>query len=170
MVLAPRGSHGQTVERGFWIAVGLGAGFDRGDADPQVVPIPHVRAGGTLSEQVRLGGELMFWRIPQGSIHITRANALMSATILPFGSRGKFFVRGGLGVGTIRYERLCVGLEGIKCEPQIWRLAAGAGAGFEFPLGSHVFVAPGLDWAVQAFDSFGARNQLFMLNLSLVWR
>jgi hypothetical protein len=60
MMLAPRGSHGQEVERGFWIDVGLGSGFDRGDADPQVVPIPHVRAGGTLSEQVRLGGELMF--------------------------------------------------------------------------------------------------------------
>lgn len=172
MVLAPRRSHGQDVARGFWVAVGLASGFDRDGADPQVVPIPHVRAGGTLSEQVRLGGELMFWRIPQVETDITRANALLSATVFPFGPRGTFFVRGGLGVGTIRFERGCVAMEGVTCPPRIWRLAAGAGAGFELPLGSHVFVAPGLDWALQAFTGhrLRARNQLFMLSLSLVWR
>ena len=167
---APRGltivSEGERA--GFWGALGLGAGgesFDLRDgvgySSELYRPTVSVRLGGTLGQQVRLGGEVLAWINEQGSAVESLTSFLFIGQIYPSNSTG-LYLKGGLGLGrnAIDYEDgYGVGDTGF---------AGLLGAGWELRVGRRFYLNPAVDLVEHRYTARGGeRYRERLLNLGL---
>ncbi len=153
---------------GFWGALGVGAGgesFDLRDGagynDQLYRPTISLRLGGTLSQNLRLGGEAMAWIDDQGRSTATLSSFLFIAQFYPVTSSG-LYLKGGAGLGRNEIDfdgGFGVGDTGF---------AGLLGAGWEVRVGRKIYLNPAVDLVQHAYTGRGGdRYRERLLNLSV---
>jgi hypothetical protein len=132
--------------RGFWLGLGLGAGGESYDFQPgpgysEVLyrPTISLRLGGTVSQHLRLGGEVLSWINENGPAVESLSSALFVAQFYPVASTG-LYLKGGLGIG-----RNAVDFEDGSGTGDTG-FAGLVGAGYELRLGRRVYLNPVIDF------------------------
>jgi hypothetical protein len=144
---------------GFWGAIGLGAGgesFDLRDGGGYggelYRPTVSLRLGGTVSQQLRLGGELLAWINEDGPAVETLTSALFIAQLYPASSAG-LYLKGGLGIGRNEVDfpdgGYGVGDTGF---------AGLVGAGWELRLGRRLYLNPAIDLVGHSYTGRGGER------------
>ena len=137
-VLEAQSGHPQ-LRQGFWISGGLGVGFyhlgcDSCSFDGATDKSGNLRMGGTVSQKVLLGGEMMGWTHYENGID-EWAGALTAVVLYYPSATGGLFLKGGLGVGG--YDESGYGWEGTATG-----FALSGGAGYDLRLASNFSVTP----------------------------
>ena len=141
LALAPAPVSAQT-----WYTIGAGAGGTRVDCDNcEAIErfwsgSGYLRAGGTLGENVRVGGELVFW---QKSLEGSEAylRAIEGIVLWHPSPPGGFFGQAGLGLGRIRNVFTT---EGTTVRASETGLSVMVGVGYDLRVGKRVFLTPSL--------------------------
>lgn len=129
---------------GFWFAIGVGAGGESNDVVGPgystlfYQPTISLRAGGTVSPHLRLGGEILSWFDEQGDAVASLSSALFIAQFYPLTKAG-FFLKAGAGIGRNALDfddGFDVGDTGF---------AGLLGAGYELRLGRRFYLNPTVD-------------------------
>ena len=138
--------------RGFWFGLGLGAGGESYDfrdgagySDLLYRPTVSLRLGGTVSQNLRLGAEILTWINENGPAVESLSSALFVAQLYPLASTG-FYLKGGLGIGrnAVDFDHgYDVGDTGF---------AALLGAGYELRLGRRFYLIPVIDVVGHTYD------------------
>ena len=142
----------ESSRRGFWLGLGLGAGGESFELSPSVGysnalyrPTVSLRLGGTVSQHLRLGGEVLSWINDVGPAVESLSSALFIAQVYPFSSSG-FYVKGGLGIGRNAVDfddGLDQGDTGF---------AGLLGAGYELRLSRRFYLNPTIDLVGHRYD------------------
>jgi hypothetical protein len=140
---------------GFWVGLGVGAGgeaFDLRDglgySDELYRPTISLRLGGTPSQYLRLGGELLAWIDDQGRQTESISSILFVGQFYPSTGAG-LYLKGGLGLGRHEVdfdEGFGVGDTGF---------AGLVGAGWEVRLGRKLSLNPAVDLVEQRYTGRG---------------
>jgi hypothetical protein len=142
----------ESSRRGFWVGLGLGAGGESFDLSPRdgysdllYRPTVSLRLGGTVSQHLRLGGEVLSWINDVGPAVESLSSALFIAQLYPFSKSG-FYVKGGLGIGRNAvdfddgFDQGDTGFAGL------------IGAGYELRLGRRFYLNPTIDLVGHRYD------------------
>ena len=150
-ILVPTVTHAQrssSVQRpeGFWLSGGIGVRMDPWgeQVQPQALGYTIVlRVGGTLSERIRLGGELIHWTASPDGLKSVRENTTVSALFYPL-DEVNGFVKAGMGLSVIHADVAVDGSPpvGITTEG----FAVTPGIGIDIPVSRAVMLTPSLDW------------------------
>jgi hypothetical protein len=154
--------------RGFWLGLGFGAGGESYDlrtgagySEVLYQPTVSLRMGGTVSQQLRLGGEALSWINEQGHAVESLSSALFVAQFYPVSKLG-FYLKGGLGIGrnAIDFDDgFDVGDTGF---------AALIGTGYELRLGRRFYLNPVIDLVGHSYDDrFGGSYRERLVNFGL---
>ena len=153
---------------GFWGAVGVGAGgesFDLRDGtgynSELYRPTISLRLGGTVNQNLRLGGEALAWVDDQGDRTATLSSFLFIAQFYPMTSSGLYLKAGaGLGRNEIDFnDGFGVGDTGF---------AGLIGAGWEVRVGRKVYLNPAVDLVGHTYSGRGGdRDRERLLNLGI---
>jgi hypothetical protein len=130
--------------QGFWLGLGIGAGGESNDlvgpgyTEPFYQPTVSLRAGGTVSPHLRLGGEVLSWFDEQGDATASLSSLLFVAQFYPL-TRGGLYLKAGAGLGRNALDfddGFGVGDTGF---------AGLLGAGYELRLGRRLYLNPTID-------------------------
>jgi hypothetical protein len=143
--------------RGFWLGLGLGAGGESNDvagpgySEPFYQPTVSLRAGGTLSPHLRLGGEVLSWFDEKRDAVASLSSLLFVAQFYPFRSSGLYLKAGaGIGRNAIEFDDgFDVGDTGF---------AGLLGAGYELRLGRRFYLNPVLDLVGHSYTGRAGGN------------
>lgn len=165
VVAAPASAQRTAVHDGFWISFGLGGGSAFGDdafeGDSKFGGAGFLRMGGTLSQQLQIGGELIGWGTDQDNTHIGRG-ALMFTTMYYPSPKGGFYLKGSAGFAGRSSEREAViGGEIATFGDDQGGIGLGAGLGFDIQLARNFFLTPALDFVYTGTEGNGASLLLF---------
>lgn len=140
LALVPEGGR-----HGFWGAIGVGAGgesFDVRDglgySDQLYRPTVSIRLGGTVTQNVRLGGEVLSWINENGDATESLTSFLFIGQLYPLASSG-LYLKGGAGLGRNAVDfndGFGVGDTGF---------AGLLGAGWELRVGRRWYLNPAVD-------------------------
>jgi hypothetical protein len=130
--------------RGFWFGIGAGAGGESNDlagsgySEPFYQPTVSLRAGGTVSPHLRLGGEVLSWFDEQGDAVASLSSLLFVAQFYPLTKAGLYLKAGaGIGRNALDFDDgFDVGDTGF---------AGLLGAGYELRLGRRLYLNPTVD-------------------------
>jgi outer membrane protein with beta-barrel domain len=138
---------------GFWVGLGLGAGgesFDLRDgagySNAFYKPTISFKAGGTLGQNWRLGGEVLSWIHERAHAVESLSSILFVAQFYPIRAAG-LYLKGGLGVGRNAVDfddGFNVGDTGF---------AGLVGAGYELRLGRRFYLNPVVDLVGHRYDA-----------------
>ena len=141
-----------SLRGGFWGSLGFGGGMETVDldadafgySDPLWRPTFNFRLGGTVGQQLRLGGEVFVWSNYSGSFNETLWSIMPIIQFYPVRKAGLNF-RGGAGyawsgVTDTYYYYATTGDNGFSTL---------LGIGWEIPVSSKFFITPGVDWYQQ---------------------
>lgn len=153
---------------GFWLGLGLGAGGESYDprsgggySDVLYRPTVSLRLGGTVSQHLRLGGEVLSWINENGPVTETLSSALFIAQYYPASALGLYF-KGGIGIGRNAvdfHDGLDVGDTGF---------AGLIGAGYELRLGRRFYLNPVVDLVSHTYDDrFGGSYRERLVHFGL---
>jgi hypothetical protein len=137
---------------GFWFGLGIGAGGESYDlqngADYSGVlyrPTVSLRMGGTVSQHLRLGGEVLSWINENGPVTESLSSGLFVAQYYPASGLG-LYLKGGFGIGrnAVAYpDGFDAGDTGF---------AGLLGAGYELRLGRRFYLNPVVDLVGHTYD------------------
>ncbi|MFW6088983.1 MAG: outer membrane beta-barrel protein [Gemmatimonadota bacterium] len=147
---------------GFWLSGGLGGGTTDTDSDDDSGPAAYLRMGGTPSERLLLGGEIIGLSRDVGSSTVSQANATFSLLYHP-SSPGGFFAKAGAGFAS---AVVSTDVGGGTFETDESGFGLTFGAGYDVRLGRNLFLTPNFDILVQSFDEFADSN-LFLLTVGI---
>ena len=140
---------------GFWLGLGFGAGGESFDLRPsegysQVLyrPTVSLRLGGTVSQRLRLGGEVMTWINEVGPAVESLSSALFIAQLYPFSGSG-LYLKGGIGIGRNAVDF------GDGFDQGDTGFAGLIGAGYELRLSRRFFLNPSIDLVGHRYDDGG---------------
>jgi len=133
--------------QGFWGVFELGAGVEQvnfdndglGYSDALTRPEFAIRLGGTVSEHLRLGGELSGWVNEDNGVTETVGGLLLVAQVYPW-RRSGFFLKGGAGLAG---STISDDFGGSTSDAGF---AAQLGAGYDLRLGRRVFLVPSVNF------------------------
>lgn len=162
---SPLAGQRTAVHDGFWISAGLGGGLAFGDdyfdTDSKSGVAFQLRLGGTPSQQLLLGGELIGWGAEQGSTYVARGAAMFTALYYP-SVRGGFYLKGSAGFAGRSIDRdIPVGDGSATLTQETGGLGLGAGIGYDIQLGRNFFLTPAADFVYTGTEGDGASLLLF---------
>lgn len=153
--------------KGYWISFGFGGGSafgdDAWDGDSKFGGAGFLRMGGSPSQQLLLGGEIIGWGTDQDGVEIGRGALMFTAMYYP-SPKGGFYLKAGAGfsgrstewtfriddaTATVREEEGGIGL--------------GAGLGMDIQLARNFFLTPALDFVYTGTEGDGASLLLFTI-------
>jgi hypothetical protein len=154
--------------RGFWFGLGIGAGGQSYDLQPgagysDVLYRPTIsfRLGGTVSQRLRLGGEVLSWINENGPAVESLSSALFVAQVYPVTSAG-LYLKGGVGIG-----RNAVDFEDGHGTGDTG-FAGLVGAGYELRVGRRIYLNPVIDFVGHQYsDRFGGNYRARLVNFGL---
>lgn len=148
----------ESGRHGFWGALGVGAGgeaFDLRDGTGYSTdlykPTVSARFGGTPSQYLRLGGEVLGWIDDQGAQTESIISVLFIGQLYPSTSTG-LYLKGGLGLGRHEVDfdnGFGVGDTGF---------AGLLGAGWELRVGRRLYLNPAVDLVQQRYTGRGGER------------
>ena len=166
----PAAAQGNAQTRqGFFISFGFGAaslGCDNcddgeDDSDDRLNGINfQLRAGGTLSQRLLIGGEINGFTKSENDATLTVTNIGPVLQFYP-SAQGGFFLKGGLGLATVEVE-----LGGFSFDNEGFGLTLGAG--FDARVGRNFALTPYFDILASNFDGGVSLNQV-AIGLGFTW-
>ncbi len=148
----------ESDRRGFWGALGVGAGGEAYDlrdgagySGELYRPTVSLRLGGTPSQYVRLGGEILGWIDDQGARTESISSFLFITQFYPAPTTG-FYLKGGLGLGRHEVDfdnGFGVGDTGF---------AGLLGAGWEVRVGRRIYLNPAVDLVQHRYTGRGGER------------
>jgi len=172
LLLAASPVLGQRVARheGYWISFGLGGGTvlgdDAFDGDAKFGGAAFLRMGGSPTQQLLLGGELIGWATDQDDAEIARGATLFTVLYYP-SEAGGLFVKGGAGFAfrsvdqTIYFPSLPPGDAIVTISEEDGGVGLGAGVGYDIQLARNFFLTPTFDFVYTGTEGDGASLLLF---------
>ncbi len=143
----------ESTRSGLWVGLGLGAGGESYDLRPSIGysevlyrPTVSFRLGGTVSQHLRLGGEVLTWINEVGPAVESLTSALFVAQLYPWSGAG-LYLKGGVGIGRNAvdfddgYDKGDTGF------------AALVGAGYELRLSRRFFLNPTVDLVGHSYSN-----------------
>jgi len=130
---------------------------------PITSPSFALRIGGTVSQSVRVGGEVFGWSADNGPTTESTVGLLANVQLYP-SRRAGFYVKGGLGYGwsTVDFN------DGSKSTETGFLF--NAGAGYEFALNRHIAIGPVIDFYQGSYPRLGDETiteQILFFGVSL---
>ncbi len=162
---APAEAQRTAVHDGFWISFGFGGGSafgdDAFDGDSKFGGAGFLRMGGSVSQQLLLGGELIGWGTDQDNTSIGRG-ALMFTTMYYPSPKGGLYLKGSAGFAgrSAEWTILVDDLTATVTEDQ-GGIGLGAGIGYDIQLARNFFLTPALDFVYTGTEGNGASLLLF---------
>jgi outer membrane protein with beta-barrel domain len=153
------------TRQGFWISFGFGAGSlgcsDCNDDDEDRLNGINfnLRAGGTLSQRLLIGGEVNGWSKSQDGATLTLTNVGPTLLFYP-SAQGGFFLKGGLGLASIEVDFGALNFEDEGVGLTI-------GLGFDARVGRNFALTPYFDILSSSFD--GASFNQVAFGLGFTW-
>ncbi len=153
------------VHEGFWISFGFGGGMafgdDAFDGDSKFGGAGFLRMGGSLSQQLLIGGELIGWGANKEEWSIGRAAVMFTALYYP-SPKGGFYLKGGAGfAGRSAETESSVGSVTTTIREDHGGIGLGAGLGYDIQLARNFFLTPALDFVYTGTEGDGASLLLF---------
>jgi hypothetical protein len=153
---------------GFWIGFGVGGGrnltktLDGAELTGGAV---YLRMGGTPSEQVLIGGEVVGWSRVENGATLQRGNATFTVILYPQRD-GDIFLKAGIG-GSSQQVRFSGG-GGTSTQTGAGETL---GIGTDIRLGRNVYLTPNLDFLFQQVSVLGTttHNTIGTITLGLTW-
>lgn len=164
----PAAAQGNAQTRqGFWISFGFGAGSlgcsDCGDGEDEEDRLNgvnfYLRAGGTLSQRLLIGGEVNGWSKTQDGTTLTLTNVGPTLLFYP-SAQGGFYLKGGLGLASIEVDFGAVNFEDEGVGLTI-------GLGYDARVGRNFALTPYFDILSSSFD--GASFNQVAFGLGFTW-
>jgi hypothetical protein len=158
---------------GFWLGFGLGAGgetFDLRDglgySDELYGPTVSLRLGGTPSQQLRLGGEVLAWFNDEGVAVQSLTSVLFVGQLYPIRTTG-LYLKGGVGLGrsALDFE------DGYVVDDT--GIAGLLGAGWEVRVGRRLYLNPAVDLVEHRYGGRGDdsyRERLVNLGIGVLFQ
>jgi len=147
--------HEESGRRGFWGALGVGAGGEAYDlrdgagySGELYRPTVSLRLGGTPSQYVRLGGEILGWIDDQGARTESITSVLFITQFYPAPTTG-LYLKGGLGLGRHEVDfdnGFGIGDTGF---------AGLLGAGWEVRVGRRIYLNPAVELVQHRYTGRG---------------
>lgn len=167
LAATPVSAQRQAVHDGFWISFGFGGGTafgdDAYDGDSKFGGAGFLRMGGSPSQQLLIGGEMIGWGTDQDNVVVGRGALMFTAMYYP-SPRGGFYLKGGAGFAG-RSSELTIDLGGgtvatITDEGK-GGIGLGAGLGYDIQVARNFFLTPALDFVYTGTEGDGASLLLF---------
>jgi hypothetical protein len=161
----PAAAQGNAQTRqGFWISFGFGAGSlgcdDCDNDDDRINGVNfYLRAGGTLSQRLLIGGEVNGWTKSEDDATLTLTNVGPVLQFYP-SAQGGFFLKGGLGLASVEVE-----LGSFSVEDEGVGLTLGLG--YDARVGRNFALTPYVDIFTSSFD--GASFNQIAFGLGFTW-
>lgn len=153
VVVLPQPARAQHPQErsGFWINIGLGYGSlgcqDCGDREGGASG--GVALGGTLSQNVLLGGSVNTWTKTQNNATLSASTVTAIIRFYPAATAG-FFLQGGLGVGTVE---LRFGSDSFTATASKTGGGAMVGLGYDIRVGRNISITPFWNGYAISFDN-----------------
>ena len=168
---SPLAAQRAAVHDGFWISAGLGGGLAFGDdyfdTDSKSGVAIDLRLGGTPSQQLLLGGELIGWGAEEGSTYVFRGALMITALYYP-SARGGFYLKGSAGLAGRTIDReIPIGGDSATLTQETGGLGIGAGIGYDIQLGRNFFLTPAADFLYSGTEGDGA--SLLPFTVAATW-
>jgi hypothetical protein len=162
---AQDGRRGPPRHDGFWIGFGVGGGSNMwsGFDGIRAGGAGYLRLGGTINQQLLLGGESLGWVRSENNTTVSYGNTTASVLFYP-SLAGGLYLKSGLGFA-VRQAEVAVG--GGTFTGSDAGLGATLGVGYEFRLGNNFFVVPGFDVAMQVIDDDS--GALLFVTVGVLW-
>ncbi len=165
---SPVAAQEQAKHRGFWISFGLGGGWNLSrnvgaDGNSAAGGAGYIRLGGTPSEKLLLGGELIGWGRSEDGVSLGRGNATFTAMFYPSVEAG-VYVKGGLGGSSIATT---VSSGDTTTTVHDEGFGATAGLGWDIRLARNFFLTPGVDFVYQRVSELD--NTMLLITLGATW-
>lgn len=151
------------TRQGFFISFGFGAGSlgcDECDDDDRLSGVNfQLRAGGTLSQRLLIGGEVNGFTKSENDATLTVTNIGPVLQFYP-SAQGGFFLKGGLGLATAEFE-----FGGLSVEDEGFGVTLGLG--FDARVGRNFALTPYFDILSSSFD--GVSFNQVAIGLGFTW-
>ncbi len=165
LAAAPASAQRTAVHQGYWISFGFGAGSafgdDAFDGDSKFGGAGFLRMGGSPSQQLLIGGEMIGWGTDQDDVQIGRGALMFTALYYP-SPKGGFYLKGGAGFAG-RSAEWTVQVDGFEAtiKDDQAGIGLGVGLGYDIQLGGNFFLSPALDFVYTGTEGDGASLLLF---------
>ena len=165
LLASPATAQRTAVHDGFWISFGFGAGTALGDdafdGDSKFGGAGFLRMGGSLSQQLLIGGELIGWGTDKDNTQIGRGALMFTAMYYP-SPKGGFYLKGSAGFAG-RSSEWTVPVDGhtATIREDEGGIGLGAGLGYDIQLARNFFLTPALDFVYTGTEGNGASLLLF---------
>ena len=169
LVAMPADAQREGKHEGFWIGFGLGGGYNFADfaAGSRGGAGGYLRMGGTLSQQVLLGGEVSGWgRNRNGE---TFAESGLTAIITFYPVRRGPFLKGGAG-----FAGWSTGA-GTSTVTTASGFAGTLGVGYDLQIGGNLYLTPNVDFLYHTLSSENvawaniSSGAVLLFTLGLTW-
>ena len=162
---SPAAAQRTAVHDGFWISFGFGGGTafgdDAWDGDSKFGGAGFLRMGGSLSQQLLIGGEVIGWGTNQDEWSIGRGALMFTALYYP-SPKGGFYLKGGAGfAGRSAEKEFRVESVTTTIREDHGGIGLGAGLGYDIQLARNFFLTPALDFVYTGTEGDGASLLLF---------
>jgi len=158
----PSLSSGQDQTReGFFIGAGLGWGSlgVSGEDGRESAGSGYLKLGGTLNDQVLLGGESNAWVKSEDGVTTTVGGLYGIIQFYPSSTSG-FFLKGGAGFSSVE-----ISLFGLTVEETGFGLIGGLG--YDQRLGTNFSLSPYANYVRNSYD--GGSTNVMQLGVGLTW-
>ncbi len=143
---------------GFWGSFGLGVGSERldlqdgnGYSDALNKPMLQVKLGGTVSQNLRLGGEVFTWFNSNNGLNERVGHVAGIAQFYPAKKAG-FYLKGSAGLAFSSVQ-----LDAFSSTTD-YGFSYGGGAGYEVPVSRNLYIVPTADFVQQTNSSGPTRD------------
>ena len=165
LAATPAQAQRSAVHEGYWISFGFGGGTafgdDAFDGDSKFGGAGFLRMGGSPSQQLLIGGEIIGWGTEQDNVRIGRGALMFTAMYYP-SPKGGFYLKGGAGfAGRSAEWDIRVGDLTATVKEDQGGIGLGAGLGMDIQLGRNFFLTPALDFVYTGTEGDGASLLLF---------
>lgn len=157
------------VHNGLWLNGGLGGGSTDNDegglsSDEDNGPAAYFRLGGSVSQHILLGGEVIGMTFDRDGTDVSFANATFTLVYDP-ALPGGFFAKGGVGFASVMTS-LEIGGGTFTTDDDGFGLTLGAG--YDIRIGGNLYLTPNIDFILQTYgDDRDASMVLITLGLGM---
>jgi len=149
--------------QGFWIGFGLGGGLNLDAPDSKGGGAGYLRMGGTVNQQLLIGGDASAWARDVDGGTVSRGNATATVYFFP-STQGGAFLKSGLGFASARIEATSGNTTVTISEEGF---GATFGAGYDIKVGRNFYITPNVDYLVQVIND--ETDSLLLLTIGVGW-
>lgn len=153
--------------RGIWFGAGAGYGSTSSeDSGNESGPGGYLRAGGTVSQDFLIGGEVRGWYWSSGNEEFLKNGASLVMIFYPM-PRGNLLLKGAAGFAHAELKRVSPVAGGALEVERNDGFGMGLGVGYDFRVSRGWSISPNIEVIANNFDGFNVG--LAILTVGVTW-